>query len=494
MNVFFGKSVIYILILSVFFTISFPSQLLSQGSKVYSAPDRDLLSNDIRILIDDVSIPVYKCKVAPSSISLKGKAMSDVKNTADYFEEAFFANFDMKSKVKVVLIYKDKIEKLKILPERDNIKYKISNNSAEIEISKEGNYTFEVNDDIIHSIHLFANPPLIDLASVKSKWNGKLIYYGPGIHDVGHLLVESNTTVYVDEGAIIRGRIESGEKPTGISSQKHQTNGYSPLINLHGDNIKLIGRGIIDGSLLPALSKKMIDVRGNNIEIEGVTIVNSPHWTIPITNSNNVKVYNVKLIGYRANSDGIDVNGSRAVLIRGAFIRTLDDLIVIKTTKSVLQNATDIKIEKCVLWNQLAHALSIGAEVTKDITNVNFTNCDIIHDLGREWTLRIYNGDKGTVSNVSFNNIRVGESDKFISLWIGETYWSTDGNRGRIENVKFENISLSGGKGKINLQGFDNNSTVKNISFKGVRINNKLISKDALTKNKYVGKLLIKNL
>jgi len=44
-----------------------------------------------------------------------------------------------------------------------------------------------------------------------------------------------------------------------------------------------------------------------------------------------VTVKNVKLLGYRANSDGIDICNSRDVTVDGCFIRTLDDLIVVKS-------------------------------------------------------------------------------------------------------------------------------------------------------------------
>ena len=49
-------------------------------------------------------------------------------------------------------------------------------------------------------------------------------------------------------------------------------------------------------------------------------------------NSENVDISNVKILGYRANSDGVDICNSRNVAVHGCFIRTLDDLIVIKTT------------------------------------------------------------------------------------------------------------------------------------------------------------------
>ena len=59
----------------------------------------------------------------------------------------------------------------------------------------------------------------------------------------------------------------------------------------------------------------------------------SSTWTMPIRQSDRVTVKNVKLLGYRANSDGIDICNSRDVTVEDCFIRTLDDLIVVKTDR-----------------------------------------------------------------------------------------------------------------------------------------------------------------
>ena len=70
------------------------------------------------------------------------------------------------------------------------------------------------------------------------------------------------------------------------------------------------------------------------------------------------------------------------------------------------------------------HALSIGAELRENVDDVLFTNCDIIHDKGREWTLRIYHCDSAHISNVRFENLRIEESPRLISLWIDKASWT----------------------------------------------------------------------
>lgn len=105
---------------------------------------------------------------------------------------------------------------------------------------------------------------------------------------------------------------------------------YSPTMVLRGDNITLRGRGIIDGSFSTTHARNLVQVEGTNIKLEGVILRDSSTWTIPIRRSQKVTVENVKLIGYRANSDGIDICNSQDVTVKNCFIRTLDDLVVLR--------------------------------------------------------------------------------------------------------------------------------------------------------------------
>ena len=71
-----------------------------------------------------------------------------------------------------------------------------------------------------------------------------------------------------------------------------------------------------------------------------------------------------------------------------------------------------------MLWNQVAHALSVGAELREDVDDVLFTDCDVIHDQGREWSLRLFHCDAAQITNIRFEDIRIEEAKKCISVWI----------------------------------------------------------------------------
>jgi polygalacturonase len=195
-------------------------------------------------------------------------------------------------------------------------------------------------------------------------------------------------------------------------------------------------------------------------------------------------------LGYRANSDGIDICNSRDVLVENCFIRTDDDLIVVKADKG--QGPSQNIIAKSnVLWNPVAHALSIGAEVREPVDNVLFTDCDIIHDQGREWSMRVYQCDSALVSNIRFENIRVEEAHQLISLWIGKAIWSRDKDFGHIRNICFKNIRATGSPLNVELMGADMLHDIQKVTFEDVVLNGKAISLQGVQANGFVKNIRI---
>ena len=124
-----------------------------------------------------------------------------------------------------------------------------------------------------------------------------------------------------------------------------------------------------------------------------------------------------------------------------------------------------------MLWNEIAHALSIGAEVRANVKRVHFSNCDVIHDKGREWVLRVFHCDDAEIRDITFDNIRIEESKRLISLWIGKTVWSKDAERGHIADITFRNISAAGLNSPVEVNGFDGEHVISNVRFQNVAIN-----------------------
>ncbi|MDR2956158.1 MAG: endo-polygalacturonase [Prevotella sp.] len=477
------KANLLIAFLFLFFACCSNSQ---EHIKVYQAPDGEELSSMYEVTVEGSKIPVYPVKVGAEEQGRRWKAMDDPVSSAEYYDEAAFSYFDMNKPVLVEVKVPKEIISAKILPSSAGIASLIDGNTLSFRIEKPEKLTIKINGEKIKSLHIFANP---FEENIPDKNDPDVIYFGPGVHEITHLEIGDNKTLYIAGGAVLKAMIGADEK--AINTNPNGLKYYSPTIVLKGKNIKVKGRGIIDATNTPTHSRNMLVVEGEDIGVEGIILKDPSVWTVPVRHSKNVLIENIKIIGYRANSDGIDICGSFDVEVNNCFIRTLDDLVVIKTLKGSGE-AGRILVHRCVLWNELAHALSIGAELTKDVSDVVFRDCDIIRDTGREWSLRVFQSDKALISNIRFENIRIEESTKLISLWIGKNRWTNDDEGGNIRNITFKDIRAKGEPLTVEFTGYDNDHKIDSVYFENVTINGEKLDMSGIKKNEFVGDIFFK--
>lgn len=453
---------------------------------IYPAPPGEAQDLRYKVSVEGRGVPVYTAKIAANDKPDAFRGIADIKDSWKYFDTAAFAYFDMRGQAAVTVTVPVEVTSVKVLPESSGITAAIQGHSVTFPVSTPGNLTIEINGEWVRSLHLFINP--LEINAPKA-YDPNVIYFGPGIHTISHLEVGDNTTVYVAGGAVVRAVIDSSEAYT-LNKKDIQRN-YAPSISLHGRNITIRGRGIIDASACPIHARNLLFIHGQKVDVEGIILRDPGAWTVPIRQSDSVTVDNLKILGFRANSDGIDICNSRYVTVKNCFIRTMDDLIVVKADKGK-GDARHITATRCVLWNQLAHALSIGAEVSDSVDDVVFTDCDVIHDKGREWSLRIYQCDAGYISHVRFENIRIAEAHKFISLWIGKAVWSSDKGFGHIQGVVFKDISAAGAPLTIDLVGNDAQHAVDGVTFQNILLNGQLLTQDKIQENAFVKRVSVK--
>lgn len=431
------------------------------------------------VRFDGKKVQVYDVKVSPRDSVWRMKGMDDKKGSKDIFEMAAFCYREVAGPTAVKVKASVDVTSAKVLPSSRGIVPQIKGREISFQAIPGDRLTLEINGDEYHSLHIFANPVEED---VPDPQDPNVIYYGPGEHYVSRIVVRSGQTLYIAPGAVLYGEM----------FQREKGGPYSPVISLIGDNIKVKGSGIVDGSLCDIHTTNLLYVNGNNISIEGIILRDASVWTVPVMRSKNVTIDGVKIFGYRANSDGIDVCNSENVTIKNCFIRTLDDLIVIKTVRSG-GPCENVYAYGNVLWNEVAHAVSVGAEISHDIRNVYFQDNDIIHDKGREWSMRVYHCDHATVSNIVFKNLRIEESKNFISLWINKAVWSTSNDRGHINGVVFEDIFAGNVVNPaIQLLGYDAEHMVEDVTFRNVQVNGKVVGEKDITSNQFVKNITVK--
>ena len=455
-------------------TSNMTSAAIPATVRVWTMPVDEPSSSDFKVEADGQPVFVDVAHVAPADEKRRWKAMDDVVHSADYYDLASFASFDMRGPVKIIRItYRDEVKQAKILPTSYGVAPHVEGKQVMFSLDHPGNLTIEINGDTTSSLHLFANPWE---TNVPDATGSNTIYFGPGIHEVSDTIkVGSGQTLYLAGGAVLRGVGRNG-----------------PVVELKGSHVALRGRGIIDGSQCPTHTRNLLSIQADDVTVEGVILRDSSTWNVPIRRSNRVALTNVKVFGCRANSDGFDICNSTDVTVDGCFLRTLDDLIVVKSDQGQ-GKVHHVVARNCVLWNQVAHALSVGAELREDVDDVLFTDCDVIHDTGREWTLRIYHCDAATVSNVRFENIRVEESRKLISLWINKAIWSRQAERGHIRGVTFQNIqAITAQPPRVELLGFDTEHGIDDVTFDHVSINGRPLAPGDISTNDFVREIAVK--
>jgi len=333
------------------------------------------------------------------------------------------------------------------------------------------------NDE--HPLHLFCREIECDVPDFNDE---NVIYFGPGEHWIHSLKVESGQTVYIDGGAILRAVLPEGAKGKreGVLNLTHYHE--TPVINILGvEDVRICGRGIIDGTLLPHLARNLILAHNaRRLKIEGVMLRNSPSWHLPIIDCDDVVVENIACLSGRLNSDGVNCVGSRQVVVRDVFARTFDDSFVVKTVtpKNPAQN---ILYENCIAWNDWGYAFGVSYETRSDIQDVIFRDCEVL--FARNWALGIHISDAGSVGPIAFErigifyprtNIAPSMSRQLLRLNIGSDEWGNDLERGHIYDIFFRDIEIRGEDiPPILIHGFDKNHKIENVSIERLRVNAK---------------------
>lgn len=342
---------------------------------------------------------------------------------------------------------------------------KIQGDTISFKLDKPAKLTIEINDDISRPIHLFANS--LEEKPIQGS-SPDVIYFGPGVHKVGRIPLKSNQTIYIAGGAVVYGCVKAE--------------------NL--ENIKIMGRGIISGSVYDRWEDTMvpIDIRNcKNASIEGITLLDPAAWTVNIFSSEDVKVNDIKIVSARSNSDGITTQSCKNLTVTDCFVRSWDDSLVVKGYDADTKGVT---FDNCIVWTDLAQSCEIGYETRANvIEDITFKNITVLHNFHKS-VLSIHNADNALIRNVHYQNIVLEDSQMGMGDAAGSNYlidlmvdfsqnWSRSKERGNIREVYYDNITVLSGELPVSrIQGFDEQHTIENIFIKNLKIFGKEI-KDA---------------
>ena len=420
----------------------------------YRAPAGETLASGWQVQADGQDVDVYMARVLDPPFA--GKQW-------DYGGDYAFANFDMSGPVEVRVKSERPLDKVVIRPRSFGIKSKLMDeHTLVLTLEKPRKLSIEP-DGRKAPLLLFANPQESDVPKPDDK---DVIYFGPGLHKPEKIVLQSNQTLYIAGGAVVKAEVLAG-----------------------GNNMRIRGRGILDGSdweWRKGPVGNLIAIRNStNVEVTGITLRGSSHWSIVPKHCQHVTIRNVKLCNSRVqNDDGINPCNSQDVLITDCFIRSDDDCVALKGLDfgDRNNNVERITVENCTLWCDRARIFLLGhesrAEYMRDIT---LRNLDIIHFTMTPFLLEP--GEDMRLRDITIEDIRIhGEGQKqFIRLRPVVNQYMRKQVPGFISNIHFRNITLDGKPGDylVQLEGADAEHDVHDVIFENVSITGSELTKES---------------
>jgi hypothetical protein len=302
---------------------------------------------------------------------------------------------------------------------------------------------------------------------------GGTVFVPPGRYRCGSVRLASGVNLHLSAGAVIISAGQSELFPVIATTQNRPGQIQAMLWADGAGDVSVTGLGAIDGGCDAPLAGQaaaaekfrpaMVFFRGcRDVRFEGVTLRNSSFWTMHLMRCVDVKVRGVTIRANRGriNTDGIDPDGCRNVIISDCDIDTGDDCIVMKSTEG--DDCRNVTVANCQLRTACA-ALKIGTESIGSIANVTMIGC-IIRD--SNVALALYMKDGGVYENILLSNLIAEASNAFPLVVDNTPRWYRQPAEGIIRNVAFENIVMTSA-GRAYIQGLPKrpveNLTLRNI-------------------------------
>ncbi len=463
--------------------------MLASLETAYSIPPHCDTSKFFTVKVDGRSVPVFDSKISKSitRFSFSGTSRIEVTAIEDIESHRIFPGaygyraqvkgrsltFDISDEqsgpnylaVKIndfdyLLIFADPPEK--DIPQLGN--EGIFDISQEPYLAK-GDFSEIANQKIIHAV---------EDAHAWAVVNGKpgIVYVPPGVFKITEdLHLKSSVHLYLSPDAVLR----ASTKVEDFNVRKKHY-----LISIDNcENVRIYGRGIIDGSSSlrmesykdPSRYTAIQSYDSENLKIEDILLLDNQEWNINIATSTQFLVERVKILSrtdWKWN-DGFDASSSCYGTFRMGFAMTGDDNACAKAGSKwdprIKGDIHDIVWENMVFWTN-ARGCKTGMQSYYQTYNITFKD---IHFIFADNPMEIDHKDgNAPVYNISYQNI-VAEEVGERGIWLN----CKDGN---IYNIEFKNINLAGfGSTDENLITVHDGYSVRDVRFDDLYIEGRKI-------------------
>lgn len=338
-----------------------------------------------------------------------------------------------------------------------------------------------------------------------SSEGGGTLYFPAGQYLTAAIKMKNNITLHIESGAVLKfsDRFEDYLPFMTVRWEGVVMKTFAPLINAqNAENISIVGRGTLDGQGLkwwefdlplvyearstgsitkdkitpiqqqwedankdlvyepyfkPTIERRFFRppfiqfYECKNILIEGVTIKNSPFWTINPEFCDNLVIHGVTINNPSKdpkgpNTDGINPSSCSNVRISDCFITVGDDCITIKSGRDgdgrkYAKPCENITITNCVMLSGHGGVV-IGSEMSGGVKKVTISNC-VFNGTDAGIRLKASRGRGGVVEEIRVDNIIMNDIQR--NAFVFDLFYDKDS---KVEPITertpaFRNIHLS---------------------------------------------------
>ena len=273
----------------------------------------------------------------------------------------------------------------------------------------------------------------------------------PGEYLTGALVLRSNTTLRLDEGASLTGSPDIADYPmTQVRWEGRWIKGYGAFVSAqNAENITIIGKGKIIAS--PAIKGRVVHADGSpmvytrppagaprnpdgptnvarqdiirqpalmeftlcrNLLIQDVFTQGNDMWSTHPVYCENVTFKNVTI---HSGADGIDVDSCKHVVIDGCEFETRDDCISLKSGRGMEANVIgavceDVRISNCTFKDAVWACIGIGSETSGGIRNVLVEHCKCLGANTHAIYIKSRPGRGAFIEDITMNDLEVSNT------------------------------------------------------------------------------------
>jgi len=381
---------------------------------------------------------------------------------------------------------------------------------------------FDINDfGAVADGNTLNTKAIADAIGACAKAGGGTVLVPKGVWLTGAVHLKSNIRLHIVKDAELRFSTNFDDYLPVVFTrfEGNECYNYSPFIYANGcNNIAITGEGLLNGQgkvwwpwvretqKADARANRLRNAQYNNIPvkervfgtvedalrpnfvqpincknvlIEGPTFTGSPMWNIHPVYCENVIIRQITVVNpWSPNTDGVDIDSCKNVLIEQNCFDTSDDCIVLKSGKNedgwrVGKACENVVIRHC--YSKQGHGgVVIGSEMSGDVRNVYIHDCHF-NKTYNGLRVKSKRGRGGIVENIWAENVTMTdiiEDAIRLNMFYSCGMKSLSDKPGIFRDMYFKNIVCQGAERSIKIAGLPE-KPIENINLENVVIYSK---------------------